>query len=212
MCCFSAEILLTLMEFFTWASVISWCKEHVGPLKNLYQHITDWLTLEPARPCPHPVSPAQVCRLSQLGLFSSPGGAPRPEQTLECEEGWGGILDLCTTCLTLLEERALWWASLSACPAAFTVVWLTVGLLVGDTDPRGQQWVGSLVLMNVFLSLDSGHLQSHLKKMTYTDFFFFLYVCFLSYFSHTFVTFPHSSKMAAKTSSYVQIYGWSSNT
>lgn len=44
------------------------------------------------------------------------------------------------------------------------------------------------------------------QNMTYTDF------SFMSYLSPTFVTFPHSSRMAARTPSYVQIYGWSSDT
>lgn len=102
MCCFSAEILLTLMEFLNWTSVISWCKEHVGPLKivQTYNQPTAPWTSQ-AVPCPRPQPKFAVC---PSWASSAAPEEPGPEQTQECEEGWGRIVDLCPTCLTLLEE------------------------------------------------------------------------------------------------------------
>lgn len=202
------------MEFLTWTSVISWCKERVGPLKIVQTcKPTDGPLNQRGRaltPSPQP----KFCRLSspRSGLFSwrsrrSPAATNRHGSVKRAGEGaWISVQHAYPSW-----RRASRWASLSACPAAFTVVWLTVGLLVGDADLRGQQWVGSLVLMNVFLSVDSGHLQSHLKNDVHW-YFFFLLPLLLCPTSLTFVTFPHSSKMAAKTPSYVHNYGWSSNT
>lgn len=96
------------------------------------------------------------------------------------------------------------------CPAAFTVVWLTLGLLVvvvvvaGGTDPRGQRWVGSHVLMNVFLSLDIGHLTISSQKLNYTDFFFFS--C-----PTLFLQESHRSTVAANSLCHVQNRGRSPN-
>lgn len=75
--CSSAEILLTLMELLTWTSVISWCKQHVGPLKIVQTHNrrTDWPLNQPGHALAPSPQPRFFC-LSQPGQFSHPGGAP----------------------------------------------------------------------------------------------------------------------------------------
>lgn len=169
MCHFTSEILLTLMEL-TWTTVISWCEERDGPLKIVQtSKPTGGPLTQPGR-APGPSPPAQVSCLSRLGLFGRPGGAQHPTDKREWA-GWGKIVDLST--MPNFPGGDCRDEPLSAWPAAFTVVWLTVGLQVWNTDLRGLQWVGSLVLMNVFLSVESGHLQSHLKNVHC----FYFYVC-----------------------------------
>lgn len=184
MCHLSAEVLLTLMEFLTWTSVISWCKERVGPLKIVQTcKSTDGPLNQPGHVLNPPPPRPKFAACPQLGLFGipPPPSLLYPEQTQEAWRGLGEGSWISVQHAYPSWRRASWWASLSACPAAFTVVWLTVGLLVGDTDLRGQQWVGSLVLMNVFLSVDSGHLQSHLKNDVHWFFKFFFHVLLFSH-------------------------------
>lgn len=153
------------MEPLTWTSEISWCTEHISPLK-MYKHITDWA----ARPCPHPVSPTH--------------GRPRPtqiEEPLPCtdseaENSRGGTADLFPAGLNLLQESLEMSQSAQPHSPQCDLLWASWWWWVGGTDPRGQRWVGSHVLMNVFLSLDIGHftISSQKNQLHWFSFFFFL--------------------------------------
>lgn len=177
MCFFSAEILLTLMELLTWTSVISWCKEHVGPLKIVQtcnQPTAPW----PSQAVPWPRLPSPVfCRLSQPGISL---GQPRTDTGV-----WRGLGKDCGSLYNMPNPpggEPLWWASLSACPAAFTVVWLTVGPPGGGHWPKG----GSSGWDPLFWWMYSSHWTAAIynlisRKMIYTDFSsFFSHVCDIS--------------------------------
>lgn len=104
------------MELLTWTSEISWCTEHIGPL-NMYKHITHWA----ARPCPRPVSPthdsSRPTQIEEPLPWADSRAWKRPRRS-------GGSL------YSAPEPPAGEPCDEPVCPAAFTVVWLTLGLLV----------------------------------------------------------------------------------
>lgn len=128
------------MELLTWTSVINLAQEARRPFNYLKKknkrekerkHVINRLPLEPARPCPDP----RPLTPPQLKFAVCPAGP-------HSDTGWGRIVDICPNKPNPPGGRASWRASQSACPPAFTVVWLTVGLLVGYTDLRGSSgWI-----------------------------------------------------------------------
>lgn len=160
---FPAEILLIVMELLTWTSEISWCMEHIGPLK-MYKHMSDWT----ARPCPQPVSPTHgrprlrsLCPAQTASLKTA-----AEARQISFQHAW-------TFC-----RRASRLASLSSRihrsvtyfgPPVVVVVVVGWGALTHEGS-------GGWDLM--FWWMYSSHwtsaiLRSHLKKINYTDFSFF---------------------------------------
>lgn len=191
------------MELSTWTSVISWCEERVGPLKNCTNPKPTDRPLAGAGPCPDPVSPAQL--FAVCPSRASLSGSPETDTRVWRGAGEGLWIYMPNP----PGGEPLWWASLSACPAAFTVVWLTVGLLVGDTDLKRGAAVGGIPCSRWMYSSHWTAAIYNLiskNKKTYTDIFLFFFL--------TFVTFPHSSKNGSKDSHVMLKFmdGWSSNT
>lgn len=143
----------------------------------MYKHITDWAArpLPSHRPSPPPPThsrpkPAQI-----------EGPLPRTDSQPEKNDRGSVVGSLSSTPEPSTGEPQ----DEPVCPAAFTVVWLMWASWWGwwwwgGTDPRGQRWAGSHVLMNVFLSLDIGHFTiSSQKKIDYTDISFFIIIIFV---------------------------------
>lgn len=168
------------MELLTWTSEISWCTEHIGPL-NMYKHITHWA----ARPCPQPVSPthesSRPTQIEEPLPWADSRAWKRPRRS-------GGSL------YSTPEPPAGEPCDEPVCPAAFTVVWLTLGLLVVVVVGRHWPTRGSGGWELMFWWMYSSHwtsaiLQSHLK-IDYTDFSFFFFLCFSSVVLRSFTKVP----------------------
>jgi len=173
------------------------------PFKKLYKHVTNRLPLEPARRCPDLASPAHDGRLSYLGPSGCPGGAQIGQTSREKRAGEG-----CRTRSNMPRppggERVMSQSvRLSSCIHRSVTYCRPPG--GGGTDLRGQQWFG-IPCSDECIPL-SGQRPFTISSQKWRTLILLLCPILL-----TFVTFPHSSKMAAETPSDAQLHGWSSNT